>query len=59
MLRRGYAQLKKGRGKYRLLDPSPLFDGVKDAYFDPNHFTKVGNALLGKFIREAVLSVAP
>jgi hypothetical protein len=36
-------------------DASGLFDGVADAYFDVEHFTKVGNALLGKYIHDAIL----
>ena len=52
---RGYALLKMGRNGNRVLDPSGLFDGVPDAYFDVNHFTKVGNALLGKYIHDAIV----
>jgi len=38
-----------------VLDASALFDGVADAYFDVEHFTKVGNALLGKYIYDAII----
>src|SRR5262245_47814882 len=51
---RGYALLKRGRNGNRVLDASGLFDGVADAYFDVEHFTKVGNALLGKYIHDAI-----
>lgn len=51
---RGYSLLKMGRNDNHLLDPSELFDGVPDAYFDVDHFTKVGNALLGRYIHEAI-----
>jgi hypothetical protein len=52
---RGFALLKKGRDGNHLLDPSGLFEGVPDAYFDVVHLTKVGNALLGKYIHDAVV----
>ena len=48
--------LKRGRnGNLVLETPSGLFDGVADAYFDVDHFTKIGNALLGKYIHDAIL----
>jgi hypothetical protein len=28
---------------------------VADAYFDVEHFTKVGNALLGKYIHDTII----
>ena len=55
IMTRGYALLKRGRNGNRVLDASGLFDGVADAYFDVEHFTKVGNALLGKYIHDAIL----
>lgn len=55
IMTRGYALLKRGRNGNRVLDASGLFDGVADAYFDVDHFTKVGNALLGKYIHNAIL----
>ena len=51
---RGYSLLKAGRSEGQLLDPSALFDDFPNAYFDVDHFTKVGNALLGKYIRDAI-----
>jgi len=51
---RGYALLKKGRDGNHLLDPSGLFEGTPDTYFDVYHYTKIGNALLGKYIHDAV-----
>ena len=54
IISRGYALLKEGRDGNHLLDPSGLFDGVPDTYFDVEHYTKVGNALLGKYIHDAV-----
>ena len=55
IMTRGYALLKRGRNGNRVLDASALFDGVADAYFDVEHFTKVGNALLGKYIHDAII----
>jgi len=55
IMTRGYALLKRGRNGNRVLDASALFDGVEDAYFDVEHFTKVGNALLGKYIHDAII----
>ena len=55
IIRRGYGLLKMGRNGNFVLDPSRLFDGVPDAYFDVDHFTKVGNALLGKYIHDTIL----
>jgi hypothetical protein len=55
IMTRGYALLKRGRNGNRVLDASGLFDGVADAYFDVDHFTKVGNALLGRYIHDAIL----
>jgi hypothetical protein len=55
IMTRGYALLKSGRNGNRVLDASALFDGVADAYFDVEHFTKVGNALLGKYIYDAII----
>ena len=55
IMTRGYALLKRGRNGNRVQDASGLFDGVADAYFDVEHFTKVGNALLGKYIHDAIL----
>ena len=55
IMTRGYALLKSGRNGNRVLDASALFDGVADAYFDVEHLTKVGNALLGKYIHDAIL----
>jgi hypothetical protein len=54
IVRRGFTLLKAGKGDYHLLDPSGLFEGVPDVYFDVGHLTKVGNALLGKYIHDAV-----
>jgi hypothetical protein len=59
MIARGYRLLRAGRGGNRVLDPSALFDGVADANFDPNHFTKIGNAILGKYIRDVALEREP
>jgi hypothetical protein len=59
IMTRGYALLKRGRNGNRVLDASGLFDGVADAYFDVDHFTKVGNALLGKYIHDAILRSEP
>jgi hypothetical protein len=59
IMTRGYALLKAGRNGNRVLDASGLFDGVADAYFDVDHFTKVGNALLGKYIHDAILQSEP
>jgi len=39
---------------YMKLDPSGLFEGTPDTYFDVYHYTKIGNALLGKYIHDAV-----
>jgi hypothetical protein len=55
IMTRGYALLKRGRNGNRVLDASALFDGVADAYFDVEHFTKVGNALLGKYIHDTII----
>ena len=55
IMTRGYALLKRGRNGNFVLDASGLFDGVADAYFDVDHFTKIGNALLGKYIHDAIL----
>jgi hypothetical protein len=55
IMTRGYALLKRGRNGNHVLDASGLFDGVADAYFDVEHFTKVGHALLGKYIHDAIL----
>ena len=55
IMTRGYALLKRGRNGNRVLDASALFDGAEDAYFDVEHFTKVGNALLGKYIHDAII----
>ena len=46
IISRGYALLKERRDDNHLLDPSGLFEGVPDAYFDVQHYTKIGNALL-------------
>jgi len=54
IISRGYARLKEGRDGNHLLDPPGLFDGVPDTYFDVQHYTKIGNALLGKYIHDAV-----
>jgi hypothetical protein len=54
VISRGYTLLKQGRDGNHLLDPSELFEGVPDTYFDVQHYTKVGNALLGKYIHDAV-----
>ena len=59
IISRGYALLKIGRNGNLVLDPSGLFDGVADAYFDVSHFTKIGNALLGKYIHDAILQSEP
>ena len=59
MIRRGYGLLRAGRDGNRVLDPSELFDGIADANFDPNHFTKIGNAILGKYIRDLALQREP
>src|SRR5262245_3008667 len=59
IISRGYALLKIGRNVNFVLDPSGLFDGVSDAYFDVGHFTKIGNALLGKYIHDAILQSEP
>src|SRR5262249_54579875 len=59
IISRGYALLKIGRNGNFVLDPSGLFDDVADAYFDVGHFTKVGNALLGKYIHDAILQSEP
>src|SRR5262249_13429387 len=40
ILSRGYALLKIGRNGNHVSDPSGLFNGVADAYFDIGHFTK-------------------
>src|SRR5262249_8559576 len=56
---RGYALIKRGRNGNRVLDPSGLFDGVTDAYFDVSHFTKIGNALLGNYIHDAISRSEP
>jgi hypothetical protein len=59
VISRGYALLKRGRNGNLVLDPSGLFNGVTDAYFDVSHFTKIGNALLGKYIHDAILQSEP
>ena len=59
MIGRGYSLLRAGRDGNGVLDPSELFDGVADANFDPNHLTKIGNAILGKYIRDLALQREP
>jgi len=59
IISRGYALLRIGRNGNLVLDLSGLFNGVEDAYFDVSHFTKVGNALLGKYIHDAILESEP
>jgi hypothetical protein len=58
IISRGFTLLKAGRNDHHLLDPSGLFEGVPDTYFDVGHLTKVGNALLGKYIHDAVAESA-
>jgi hypothetical protein len=51
---RGYELLRQGGGEDQL-DASGLLHGSADAYLDVAHLSKVGNAVVGKFIHSAVM----
>ena len=57
VINRGFTLLKAGRGNNYLLDASKLLEGVPDAYFDVGHLTKIGDALLDKYIYDAVAQI--
>jgi hypothetical protein len=51
---RGFELMRQGGGEDQL-DASRLFDGHADAYVDVAHFSKIGNAIVGKFIYSAIM----
>ncbi len=51
---RGFELIRQGGGADQI-DASRLFYGHADTYLDVAHFSKVGNAILGKFIYSAIM----